>query len=174
MFKTRGFQLKLKANINRATFVFDVDGVLTDGTFIYDNKGKVMKRFGPHDAEAAKLMGTFFPLHFITADARGFKITQKRVSDMGFEAILLSPQERQIFVEELMLQNQAVVFVGDSFSDIPAMRSAFLSACPRDAMKAVKKAVTLPLGTAGGKGVVAEVYSLVKYCTKGVKRFAEF
>jgi len=174
MLKTLRFQMKLKAKLDCATFVFDIDGVLTDGTFIYDDTGKVMKRFGPHDSEAAKLIGAFFPLHFITADARGFNITQKRVSDMGFEAILLSPRERQVFVEELMLQNKAVVFIGDSLSDIPAMQSAYLSACPSDAMKDVKKEANLSLSTAGGRGVVAEVYSIVKYCTRGVNRFAKF
>ena len=45
--------------------IFDVDGVLTDGTFFYSIDGKIMKRFGSHDAQAIKKCRTFFNLQLI-------------------------------------------------------------------------------------------------------------
>jgi len=68
-------------------FIIDVDGVLTTGQFLYTTEGKAMKVFGPHDNDGLKLLKNKVKIKFITADERGFPITQKRiVDDMGFEA----------------------------------------------------------------------------------------
>ena len=40
--------------INKLNFLLDVDGVLTDGTFYYNNKGKILKKFGAHDNDFFK------------------------------------------------------------------------------------------------------------------------
>ena len=37
-------------------FILDVDGVLTDGGFYYSSEGKVLKKFGPDDNDALKLL----------------------------------------------------------------------------------------------------------------------
>ena len=46
-------------------FVLDVDGVLTDGTFYYSEKGKIMKKFGPHDSDGLKLIADLIKIEFI-------------------------------------------------------------------------------------------------------------
>ena len=53
-------------------FVLDVDGVLTDGTFYYSEKGKIMKKFGPHDSDGLKLISDLIKVEFISADKEVF------------------------------------------------------------------------------------------------------
>ena len=65
-------------------FLLDVDGVLTSGNF-YSIEGKVLKEFGPHDAYSLKKLKDKINIAFISADKRGYDITEKRISDMGVE-----------------------------------------------------------------------------------------
>ena len=55
--------------------IFDVDGVLTDGTFFYSVDGKVLKRFGSHDGQAIKICRAYFNMQIISADKKGFEIS---------------------------------------------------------------------------------------------------
>ena len=71
-------------DIQPKVFILDVDGVLTDGGFYYSETGKVLKKFGPDDNDALKLLSPFIEIRFISGDKRGFKITQKRIKDMKF------------------------------------------------------------------------------------------
>ncbi len=73
------------AENKRYTFVLDVDGVLTDGSFLYDERGKAYKVFGPDDADALKVLSKYVDIVFTSQDKRGFNISKKRVNDMGFE-----------------------------------------------------------------------------------------
>ena len=67
--------------IKNYNFVLDVDGVLTNGKFLYSNKGKVLKEFGPHDAFSLKKIKKFCNITFISADNKGFKIDDVVVDD---------------------------------------------------------------------------------------------
>lgn len=62
--------------MKKLTFVLDVDGVLTDGTFLYDANGKAYKKFGPEDADALKMLAPYCNIVFASADTRGFEITK--------------------------------------------------------------------------------------------------
>lgn len=66
---------KNNRTIKPEIFVFDVDGVMTDGKFYYTEKGKVMKKFGPDDNDALSLLDPFMEIRFISGDKRGFSIT---------------------------------------------------------------------------------------------------
>jgi 3-deoxy-D-manno-octulosonate 8-phosphate phosphatase (KDO 8-P phosphatase) len=79
-----------------SNFIIDVDGVLTDGGFYYDATGKVMKKFGPDDADALKLLSQTVNVLFVSADSRGFDISKTRVKDMGFEIFLVSSKDSSI------------------------------------------------------------------------------
>jgi 3-deoxy-D-manno-octulosonate 8-phosphate phosphatase (KDO 8-P phosphatase) len=142
-------------------FVFDVDGVLTDGCFYYSAAGKVMKRFGPHDSEAAAILATRFEIRFISADRRGFEITKKRISDMGFDVELVKAEERVSFINAIKDSERRVLFVADSPTDVPALRTADLSACPRNVFPVVSSSVDLVLDADCGKGVIAALLQLL-------------
>lgn len=105
------------------TFVLDVDGVLTDGSFLYDERGKAYKVFGPDDADALKALSKYVDIVFTSQDKRGFNISKKRVNDMGFELKEIGSKDRVKFMEENYgLDN--CIYMGDSFLDIPAIKAA--------------------------------------------------
>lgn len=153
--------LSLLARKNPWHLVCDVDGVLTDGKFGYSEQGKVHKTFGSHDAEALKGSSFFSSVSFITADERGFEISARRVRDMGHNVSLVSSRERADFIRSIKLDSK-VAFIGDSFSDIPAMRVADLSAAPRNAYPSARRAANIRLTLNGGEGAVAELVHLLE------------
>jgi len=145
--------------------VCDVDGVLTDGKFHYSSAGKTHKVFGSHDADALKEDEFFDEVTFISADKRGFEISSKRIEDMGFNLHLKSSSERLELIRELK-RTSRVVFVGDSFSDIPALKEATLSAAPRNAYPEARKMVDIRLNLNGGEGAIAELMHLLRSIDK--------
>jgi 3-deoxy-D-manno-octulosonate 8-phosphate phosphatase (KDO 8-P phosphatase) len=136
--------------------VFDVDGVLTDGTFTYSENGKFTKTFGAHDSDALNRIKSKIEIIFISADRRGFGISQKRIEDMGFDLKLVPSIERKSFISNLK-QEYRVIFVGDSFTDVLALREANISVVPADAHNEAKKASQLILQNKGGQGAVSEI-----------------
>ena len=76
-------------------FLLDVDGVMTNGQFIYSKDGKIQKIFGPDDHDALSLLNEYIEVRFITGDKKGFDISKKRiVDDMNFKLDLVSTVKR--------------------------------------------------------------------------------
>lgn len=160
----------LAANRGRSwVLVCDVDGVLTDGKFWYSNSGKELKVFGSHDSDALKLNTFFSRVEFVTADHRGLGITKTRLADMGWTVQLLDSVKRQEFVEELKVEFN-VVFVGDSFSDVPAMKSATLSAAPFGAFPDASRCADIKLSRRGSDGALAELLQFLEGSRRQVVR----
>jgi 3-deoxy-D-manno-octulosonate 8-phosphate phosphatase (KDO 8-P phosphatase) len=140
--------------------VCDVDGVLTDGTFSYSESGKFTKTFGPHDSDALNLVKSKIDIIFISADKRGFGISQSRVQDMGFELKLVASHDRKDLISVIQ-KDRRVIFIGDSFTDEDALRGADLSFTPANAHSLAKKAASHILKANGGHGAVSEVCLLI-------------
>lgn len=146
-------------------FIFDVDGVLTDGKFTYTENGKYSKAFGSHDADALKLLSKFSQIQFITADKKGFELTTRRIQDMGFSLSLVEPSDRVELIQKLQVENN-VVFVADSFTDCRALIAANLSFSPTNAHVLARKVSSYVLESNGGSGAVAEVCLLYLLANK--------
>ena len=94
-------------------------------------------------------------MFFISADKKGFKISEKRISDMGFKIELITAKDREKYI--LDKKNSGfTVYIGDSFTDIPAMMAADFSMAPRNAFKPARKIASFVLSCNGGEGAVAE------------------
>jgi 3-deoxy-D-manno-octulosonate 8-phosphate phosphatase (KDO 8-P phosphatase) len=93
--------------------IFDVDGVMTSGTYFYTSDGKFMKEFGPDDHDALQLLKSHLEIRFVSADKRGFAISKRRiVEDMGFPLDLVSSHERLASIEKHWPLEQTV-YMGD-------------------------------------------------------------
>lgn len=138
--------------------VSDVDGVLTDGKFYYASEGKILKQFGSHDADALKNQDFFSKLIFVSADIRGSNITRKRLEDMGQALDLADSRRRVEIIDSFQKSGFRVCFVGDSFSDIPALNAADLGVTPAGSFKPATQAADLVLECRGGEGALAELF----------------
>jgi 3-deoxy-D-manno-octulosonate 8-phosphate phosphatase (KDO 8-P phosphatase) len=136
--------------------IFDVDGVLTTGQFLYSADGKAYKVFGPHDNDGIKLLGKLMRVIFLTADERGFPISKKRiVDDMSQELILVSEADRLAFIEENFgLEN--VIYMGDGYHDAAILGQCCYGIAPRNARVEAKNAADYVTPSAAGEGAVLD------------------
>ena len=141
-------------NKNPKNFVIDVDGVLSTGQFIYGDSGKLYKIFGPHDSDGLKLIKEKVNVSFISADERGFKISNKRVSDMGFKLNLVSEEDRRNHLEKLGFEN--VIFMGDGYYDALLFSEVNYSIAPANARKEALENADYVTENKAGEGAVMD------------------
>ena len=141
--------------IKPKVFILDVDGVLTDGGFYYSQEGKVLKKFGPDDNDALKMLLPYMEIRFISSDKRGFKISEKRVKDMGFPIDLVSTQDRLNWIKE-KYDIKEVIYMADGIFDYKIMKEAGYSIATVDSDENAIKAADYVTKRAGGKRAVAE------------------
>lgn len=137
-------------------FILDVDGVMTDGSFYYSIGGKIFKKFGPEDADALNLIRNKIEIRFVSADHRGFAITKKRiVDDMEFRLDLVTSDNRLNWIAS-KYDLSKVIYMGDSFKDIPIVNAVALGIVPSSASQYLKKYAKYITKCGGGQGAVAE------------------
>ena len=136
-------------------FILDVDGVLTDGSFYYSEEGKVLKKFGPDDNDALKLLKKFIKIRFISGDKLGFDISRKRVEDMGFSIDLVSTTKRIDWIKE-KYNPKEVIYMGDGIFDSIVMSNVGYSIATSDSDESAKKIASYTTKRIGGHRAVAE------------------
>jgi len=142
--------------INITQIVFDVDGVFTNGQFLYNDQGKQYKIFGAHDSDGVKILrSNGILVSAITADKRGFKITQKRMHDMAIDLRLVFEQDRLSYMQDLQ-QHSDVCFMGDGHFDAAVFPHVSYSIAPSNAVPLAKKYASYVTEARGGEGAVYE------------------
>lgn len=137
-------------------FILDVDGVMTTGHFLYSEKGKLMKVFGPDDNDGLSLLTPYMEVRFVTGDRKGFSISHKRiVDDMGFDLDLVSTVRRIDWIKE-HYKSSDVVYMGDGIFDHYVMREVGYSIAPANADSNAKTVANYITNRKGGDRAVAE------------------
>ena len=122
--------------------ILDVDGVLTDGTKVYDSHHNVLsKRFSCKDFTAIK--------RFIAAGVRVVMLS----GDIFNKAMA---DKRNI--DFYCSRNKDLSL--DKYFDLSIFEKLNLSFCPNDAPQLIKDSATTVLDAKGGGGVVVELYDL--------------
>lgn len=138
------------------TAIFDVDGVMTTGKFVYGASGKVYKIFGAHDNDGLKMLSKVVNVRFITADRLGFPITKRRiVHDMNMQLDLVSEDERYSYIET-KYGFSSTVYMGDGFFDSKILRACEFSIAPVNARKEARAAAKFVTESASGDGAVLD------------------
>lgn len=137
-------------------FILDVDGVMTNGNFIYSSKGKEFKIFGPDDHDALKLLQNFLEIIFVTGDKKGFPISKKRITnDMGYKLDLVSTINRIQWIQE-RYNPKEVIYMGDGIFDHYVMQSVGYSISTSDSDVNAKKHSNFITKRKGGERAVSE------------------
>ncbi|SDS15988.1 3-deoxy-D-manno-octulosonate 8-phosphate phosphatase (KDO 8-P phosphatase) [Formosa sp. Hel1_31_208] len=146
------------------TFIFDVDGVLTDGTVTIMTNGDMLRRMNIKDGYALK-----------TAKDAGFNIciisggtnlgVQKRLEGLGITDIYLGAHHKINQYNDYLSNNNItpdqVLYMGDDIPDIPVMKLVGLATCPQDAAVEVKAISNYISHKFGGKGAVRDIIEQV-------------
>lgn len=138
------------------TFIVDVDGVLTDGSFTYSQWGKQFKTFGAEDHDALKALAKYLDIAIVTADRRGFKISKRRiVHDMRLPLTLISAEKRTLELSSLFSLRDSI-YMGDSFHDIKVFQNVMYSIAPANALPEIQAKANFVTKSRGGDRAVAE------------------
>ncbi len=146
------------------TFVFDVDGVLTDGTVHVSPTGEMLREMHIRDGFAMKAaLESGYSVCIISGGSNeGVRI---RLRNLGITDIYLgTPDKVETFTEycELYQINPAhVLYMGDDIPDYHVMQRVGLPTCPQDASPEIKAISQYISHKNGGKGAVREVIEQV-------------
>ncbi|MFH1425103.1 MAG: HAD hydrolase family protein [archaeon] len=144
----------------KLNFVLDVDGVMTTGQFLYSKKGKEYKVFGPHDVDGLKLLRDKLNIFFVTADKRGFPISKKRITDLGYHIELVSEKDRYgDFKEKFGFEN--TIFMGDGIFDVPILKACKFGIAPANARVEARNVADHVTSSKSGEGAVCDACIVV-------------
>ena len=144
--------------------MLDVDGVLTDGKIIYNDRGEEIKAFNVRDGHGLKLlMRAGIEIALITG--RKSKVVLHRARDLGIKKVYQRGTNKIDIYEKILkgkkLKDIHVGFVGDDLVDIPVLKRVGFSAAVGDAIPEVKKVVDYVASKRGGEGAVREICELL-------------
>jgi 3-deoxy-D-manno-octulosonate 8-phosphate phosphatase (KDO 8-P phosphatase) len=145
----------------KMNFILDVDGVMTSGRFFYSSEGKIYKEFGPHDADGLKMIRDQFNITFITADKRGFTISEKRITDMGYKINLVTEQDRHSYVRD-NFGFENTIYMGDGIHDAPLIRDCKFGISPKNARIEAKEAANFVTPSNSAEGAVCDACIKIK------------
>lgn len=146
-------------------FILDVDGVMTTGQFFYSKDGKIYKVFGPHDSDGLKMLKKFLKIIFITADKKGFGISQKRIQkDLGYDLKLISEEKRCDYLYK-NFDLKKVIYMGDGYYDSAIVKKCVYGIVPKNGRKEALKNADYITPSKSGEGAVMDA------CLKIIKKF---
>lgn len=146
--------------------IFDVDGVLTDGSLFFDNQGQEYKAFNAKDGHGIRLLQEGH-LQIALITGRTSELLLHRADNLGIERELIYQgyrDKRPAFADLLAktgLQAENVAYVGDDVIDLPIMKQVGFAIAVGDAHPFVKKHADWVSEKFGGRGAVRETCEML-------------
>ena len=155
------YKTKLK-DIN--TFIFDVDGVMTDGTVILSSSGEMVRKMHTKDGLAIRMaIDAGFNIAIISGG--NSEMVKDRMNYLGVKDVFLKVHDKIEVYENYMIMNQVeaknVLYMGDDLPDYEVMTKVGLPTCPQDACEEIKSISEYISDKKGGDGCVRDVISQV-------------
>jgi 3-deoxy-D-manno-octulosonate 8-phosphate phosphatase (KDO 8-P phosphatase) len=144
--------------------VFDVDGVLTDGSLYIGDDGQEYKAFHSRDGHGIKmLLGHGIEIAVITG--RTSRVVEHRMKNLGISHVYQGKLEKlPAFLEltqKLGVAVEQTAYVGDDVVDLPVMRRVGLAIAVQDAHPLVRKHSHWQTPNPGGRGAARDVCELI-------------
>jgi 3-deoxy-D-manno-octulosonate 8-phosphate phosphatase (KDO 8-P phosphatase) len=146
------------------TFIFDIDGVLTDGTVLVLRDGLQARQMHIKDGFGLQMaMKKGYNVFIISGGIS--EESKKRLEYLGLKEIHIGISDKTKFVADLLktkkIKWEEVLYMGDDLPDIPLLNKVGLSSCPADAVNEVKSIVKYISPVNGGWGCVRDVIEKV-------------
>lgn len=146
------------------TFVFDYDGVFTDGVVYLLDNGEQLRTANARDGYALQLaLKNGYRICIITG---GYSIgVEERFKRLNIEDVYLGAFDKltafKTFCDKHNLSKEEILVMGDDIPDLPLIHQAMVSCCPADAAMEVLSAVDYISHYNGGKGCVRDILEQV-------------
>ena len=151
------YKTKLK-HIN--TFIFDIDGVLTDGTVTLFGNGEQVRKMSSRDGyslQYAKKKG--YKIAIISGGSS--KGVKQRFDYLGITDVYLSSSNKLEAFNDLVkkydLNTEHILYMGDDLPDWEVMKKVGLPTCPQDAATEIREIAKYVSPFIGGSGCVRDV-----------------
>ena len=146
------------------TFIFDVDGVMTDGSVQISTNGELLRTMDIKDGFSMKYAkNRGYTICIISAGSN--EGVRERLKGLGITDIYLGCSDKVEQMEEFFdiyeIEPQKVLYMGDDLPDLYPMRKVGLPCCPQDAVSEIKEISKYISHRKGGKGCVRDVIEQV-------------
>ncbi|MDT8388046.1 MAG: 3-deoxy-manno-octulosonate-8-phosphatase KdsC [Thiogranum sp.] len=144
--------------------IFDVDGVLTDGSLFLGDDGQEYKAFNSHDGHGIKMLQKN-GVRCAIITGRTSKVVEHRMRNLGID-LIYQGQENKLegfgeLLEQLRLEPEQVAYVGDDVVDLPVMRKVGLAIAVQNAHPWVLKHSHWQTPRSGGRGAARDVCEML-------------
>ena len=142
------------------TFIFDFDGVMTDGRVFCDFEGHPLRATNVKDGYALQL-ATKLGYNVAVISGAVCPSTIVRMNSLGVTDVFTGIPNKVLklkeYIQEKGLKFEEIVFMGDDIPDLRVMQCVGLPACPADAVPEIKAISKFISDCKGGKGAVRDV-----------------
>lgn len=155
------YKIKLR-QVN--TFIFDVDGVLTNGSLLVSSQGELLRSMNIRDGYALKkAVQSGYTVCIISGGKN--EGVRKRLQGLGLTDIYLGIENKVECLDEFFdiydIDPQNTAYMGDDIPDTHPMKLVGLPACPQDAAPEVKVISTYISHIKGGEGCARDLIEQV-------------
>ena len=166
--RLKGWMTKMQDILEKAgqvrLVIFDVDGVLTDGSLFLGDDGQEYKAFHSRDGHGMKMLqATGVAIGIITG--RTSRVVELRMASLGVEHVFKGQLDKlpayEQLKEKLGLSDAEVAYVGDDVVDLPILTRVGLAIAVQDAHPLVKQHAHWQTPSSGGRGAGRDVCELV-------------
>ncbi len=158
----------MKAIADRARavklLIFDVDGVLTDGSLFYGDDGQEYKYFNSRDGHGIKMLAAS-GVEAAILTGRNSQVVLHRARNLGISRLVQGVHDKLRAYREMLtetgLKPEETGFVGDDLVDLPVLRRCGLACTVPDAPAELLARVHYVTMAAAGRGAAREVCELI-------------
>ncbi|MDH3982011.1 MAG: acylneuraminate cytidylyltransferase [Kiritimatiellaceae bacterium] len=149
---------------NIQMLVMDCDGVLTDAGMYYGEHGEAFKKFNTRDGKGVELLRKA-GLKTALLTGEDTPPAKRRAEKLQIDYVITGATDKAKDLQKLSelsgVDPAQMAYIGDDINDLPAIALCGFSACPGDAMSAVKAEVDVVLDVKGGDGAVRAFADLI-------------
>jgi len=146
--------------------IFDVDGVLTDGSLFIGDDGQEYKAFHSQDGHGIKMLQKH-GVRCAIITGRTSKVVEHRIRNLGIDPELVWQGQHDkllgfaALLEQTGLQADEIAYLGDDIVDLPVMQKVGLAIAVQDAHAFVLKHSHWQTPRAGGRGAARDVCEMI-------------
>lgn len=152
---------KFKEELNHVkAFVFDIDGVFTDGKIYILHDGKQMRSMNVKDGYAVHFAAKKnYPIGIISGGK--CESVRSRFDDLGVKDVYIASHDKRKdfahFLEKHNLEAKDVLYMGDDLPDYMIMKMVGVPTCPADACEEIKSISHYVSDKKGGEGCIRDI-----------------
>ena len=146
------------------TLILDVDGVLTNGQILINDKGEEFKSFHVRDGQGLRLLMQA-GIEVIIISGRKSEAVSHRAKELGIRDVYQGVKDKGVLLRKLIKQKKIecehLCCIGDDLADLPLFHQAALSIAVADAAPEVRHEAGVITESGGGKGAVREACEMI-------------